>query len=149
MHRLFPAVEVKHHLQREKCVALMGLAQIRCFCLLIFNARGELTKPAQLPGWACGQVCKINYGHLKSNSVLYATLSPPRLPFLKTSGWIPSLSLFAPARPGHFMCHLPSGSALQWIKNTQNKKKPNEKHLQKAIHFGNSLPQVPSTPINQ
>lgn len=71
MHRPLPAAKVKHHLQHEKHVPLVGLAQIRCFCLLTFNARGELTKAAQLPGWACGQLCKINYGHLKFNSLSF------------------------------------------------------------------------------
>lgn len=116
VHCPLPAAKVQHHLQYTRHIALMGLTQIRCFCLLFFRAHGELTKPAQLPDWACGLLCKINYEHLKSNPVLYAALSPLQFPFLNTLGWINSLPLFASARPGCFKYHLLSGSALQWIK---------------------------------
>jgi len=76
MHHPFSAPEVKHHLQRENHVTPMVPAQIRSSYLLIFSACGELTKPAQLPDWACGQLCRINYGPLKPTSLSFMQPSP-------------------------------------------------------------------------
>lgn len=82
-----------------------GSGSAKVLLPLHFSAHGELTKPAQLPDQACEQLCKINYRHLISSSVLYKTLSLPQLPFVSIMGWITSLSFLVPSCPGHSKHH--------------------------------------------
>lgn len=89
-----------------------GAVPGKLFLPLHLSAHGELRKLAQLPDQACGQLCKINYRHLISSSVLYKTLSILQLPFVSITGWITSLSPFVPSCPSHFKYPSLSGSSL-------------------------------------